>query len=88
MISSGAPIGDQPGAQARVSRRSLSMRVEDWFLSTAERGNPHSDLDRRCGDGLAWTTGNDVQPLIDGHTAFDGPGTGISRDLCRPRSAG
>ena len=46
------------------------MRVEDWFLSAAERGNPHSGLDRRRGDGLAWTTGNDVQPLIDGHAYF------------------
>jgi phosphatidylserine/phosphatidylglycerophosphate/cardiolipin synthase-like enzyme len=46
------------------------MRVEEWFLSAAERGNPHSGLDRRRDDGLAWTTGNDVQPLIDGHAYF------------------
>jgi phosphatidylserine/phosphatidylglycerophosphate/cardiolipin synthase-like enzyme len=46
------------------------MRVEEWFLSAAERGNPHSALDHRRGDGLAWTTGNDVQPLIDGRAYF------------------
>jgi phosphatidylserine/phosphatidylglycerophosphate/cardiolipin synthase-like enzyme len=46
------------------------MNVEEWFLSAAERGNPHSGVDRRRGDGLAWTTGNDVRPLIDGHAYF------------------
>ena len=46
------------------------MRVDEWFLSAAERGNPHSGLDRRRGDGLACTTGNDVRPLIDGAAYF------------------
>jgi phosphatidylserine/phosphatidylglycerophosphate/cardiolipin synthase-like enzyme len=34
-----------------------------WFLSGAERRNPASDL-------RPWTTGNRVQPLIDGATYF------------------
>ena len=36
----------------------------DWFLSTAERGNPHSDLP-------AWCAGSRVEPLIHGATYFD-----------------
>ena len=46
------------------------MGVEAWFLSTAERGNPSSDLGRHRGDGLAWTLGNEVRPLVDGQTYF------------------
>jgi phosphatidylserine/phosphatidylglycerophosphate/cardiolipin synthase-like enzyme len=39
------------------------MSAEDWFLSGAERGNPNTDL-------RAWTTGNDVRPLIEGSSYF------------------
>jgi phosphatidylserine/phosphatidylglycerophosphate/cardiolipin synthase-like enzyme len=39
------------------------MRIEDWFLTTEERGNPASRLG-------AWSTGNDVRPLIHGATYF------------------
>ena len=47
------------------------MFVNEWFLTSAERGNPATRLDRRRGDGLAWSTGNDVRPLIHGATYFD-----------------
>jgi phosphatidylserine/phosphatidylglycerophosphate/cardiolipin synthase-like enzyme len=45
-------------------------RAEDWFLSAVERGNPATEIDRRQGDGCAWTTGNCVSVLIDGQTYF------------------
>ncbi|GAA1891232.1 phospholipase D family protein [Lapillicoccus jejuensis] len=43
---------------------------EFWFLSPQERGNPASDIDRRRGDGRAWTEGNLVVPLVHGATYF------------------
>ena len=42
----------------------------DWFLSAEERGNPHTEIDRRRGDGRAWTEGNRVRPLIHGAEYF------------------
>jgi phosphatidylserine/phosphatidylglycerophosphate/cardiolipin synthase-like enzyme len=44
--------------------------VADWFLSAYGRGNPATQLDRRHSDGLAWSAGNDVRPLIHGATYF------------------
>jgi phosphatidylserine/phosphatidylglycerophosphate/cardiolipin synthase-like enzyme len=41
-------------------------RVEDWFLDARERGNPASGIDRRRGDGRAWTEGNRVEALVHG----------------------
>ncbi|RZS79003.1 phosphatidylserine/phosphatidylglycerophosphate/cardiolipin synthase-like enzyme [Motilibacter rhizosphaerae] len=41
-----------------------------WFLSADERGNPATRIDRRHPDGLAWTTGNEVRPLVHGATYF------------------
>jgi phosphatidylserine/phosphatidylglycerophosphate/cardiolipin synthase-like enzyme len=46
------------------------MRVDDWFLTPGERGNPATVVDRRHVDGLAWTTGNEVRPLVHGVTYF------------------
>lgn len=46
------------------------MRTDEWFLSAADRGNPATSLDRRHGDGLAWSSGNQVTPLIHGATYF------------------
>ena len=46
------------------------MRVDDWFLTAAERGNPATRLDSRHPDGTAWTTGNEVRPLIHGKPYF------------------
>ncbi len=43
----------------------------DWFLTPDERGNPDSAIDRRNPDGLAWTTGNLVTPLVHGRTYFE-----------------
>ncbi|HEX9063709.1 MAG TPA: phospholipase D family protein [Streptosporangiaceae bacterium] len=46
------------------------MRIDDWFLRASERGNPATTLDTRRGDGLAWTTGNEVRPLVHGAAYF------------------
>ncbi len=59
---------------ARVSEArhvgGLTMSLTDWFLTPAERGNPATEIDRRHGDGTAWTEGNDGQVLIDGADYF------------------
>lgn len=47
-----------------------AVRQDEWFLTAAERGNPATRLDRRHGDGLAWSTGNDVTVLVHGVTYF------------------
>jgi phosphatidylserine/phosphatidylglycerophosphate/cardiolipin synthase-like enzyme len=44
--------------------------TEEWFLSSEERGNASSEIDRRRGDGRAWTEGNDVKPLVHGAAYF------------------
>jgi phosphatidylserine/phosphatidylglycerophosphate/cardiolipin synthase-like enzyme len=44
--------------------------VADWFLSATERGNPATILDSSHPDGLAWTSGNRVRPLIHGAAYF------------------
>ena len=41
-----------------------------WFLSSRERANPATRLDTRHPDGVAWTEGNLVRPLIHGATYF------------------
>jgi phosphatidylserine/phosphatidylglycerophosphate/cardiolipin synthase-like enzyme len=46
------------------------MRIEDWFLRASERGNPATRIDSRRPDGLAWSTGNEVRPLVHGATYF------------------
>jgi phosphatidylserine/phosphatidylglycerophosphate/cardiolipin synthase-like enzyme len=46
------------------------MRLDDWFLTAEERGNPATRLDRRHADGLAWAVGNQVTPLIHGSSYF------------------
>ncbi len=46
------------------------MALRDWFLTAAQRGNPVTELDRRHDDGLAWTVGNAVRPLVHGQSYF------------------
>jgi phosphatidylserine/phosphatidylglycerophosphate/cardiolipin synthase-like enzyme len=46
------------------------VRPDEWFLTAEERGNPATCLDRRHGNGLAWTPGNRVRPLIHGSRYF------------------
>ncbi|HXB04956.1 MAG TPA: phospholipase D family protein [Candidatus Angelobacter sp.] len=44
--------------------------LEAWFLTSAERGNDFTGLDRRRGDSAAWSTGNAVEALVHGATYF------------------
>jgi len=46
------------------------VRIDDWFLTTQERGNSHTSIDARRPSGAAWTEGNDVKLLIDGEAYF------------------
>jgi phosphatidylserine/phosphatidylglycerophosphate/cardiolipin synthase-like enzyme len=46
------------------------VSVLEWFLSAAERRNAATLLDRRHADGMAWTSGNKVQPLVHGSEYF------------------
>ena len=46
------------------------MRLDDWFLTARERGNPATAIDRRRSDGAAWTEGNRVEVLVDGAEYF------------------
>lgn len=42
------------------------MGVPDWFLTAAERDNPHTRIDAHLPDGAAWSTGNTVRPIVHG----------------------
>ena len=44
--------------------------LESWFLTSSERGNEFTGLDRRHPSGEAWTTGNSVETLVHGATYF------------------
>jgi len=44
--------------------------LDSWFLTSSERGNDYSALDRRRPEGLAWSTGNRVETLVHGVTYF------------------
>ena len=46
------------------------MRLDEWFLTPGERGNPATAIDRRRDDGAAWTEGNQVEVLVDGAEYF------------------
>ena len=41
-----------------------------WFLTSAERGNDFTGLDRRREGGVAWSIGNRVETLVHGATYF------------------
>jgi phosphatidylserine/phosphatidylglycerophosphate/cardiolipin synthase-like enzyme len=46
------------------------VRLDDWFLTAIERGNPATAIDRRRGDDHAWSEGNVVVVLVDGAQYF------------------
>lgn len=46
------------------------MALAEWFLSPAERENPHTVIDAVRGGERAWSTGNHVRPLIHGQPYF------------------
>jgi len=51
-------------------RTEAAVETSDWFLSAAERGNPATEIDRRRGDGRAWSEGNLVVPIVHGVPYF------------------
>ena len=61
---------EEAGPSRCRSRLNGLVAVTEWFLSQDERGNPATELDLRHVDGAAWTTGNDVRPLIHGSRYF------------------
>jgi phosphatidylserine/phosphatidylglycerophosphate/cardiolipin synthase-like enzyme len=46
------------------------LPLDDWFLRASERGNAATEIDRRHGDGTAWTEGNAGAVLVDGCSYF------------------
>jgi phosphatidylserine/phosphatidylglycerophosphate/cardiolipin synthase-like enzyme len=44
--------------------------LDQWFLTASQRGNGATALDERHRDGLAWSVGNHVRPLVHGETYF------------------
>src|SRR5437867_1162967 len=60
--------GDQDAGAAPELTEEL--RLDEWFLTAEERGNPWTRLDSRHPDGAAWTTGNLVRPLVHGAVYF------------------
>jgi phosphatidylserine/phosphatidylglycerophosphate/cardiolipin synthase-like enzyme len=44
--------------------------LEDWLLTSLERGNPATLLDERHAGKVAWSAGNEVRPLVHGAVYF------------------
>ena len=53
-----------------AGRPRLAAEASQWFLSADERGNANAVLDHRHRDGLAWSRGNQVRPLVHGAEYF------------------
>jgi phosphatidylserine/phosphatidylglycerophosphate/cardiolipin synthase-like enzyme len=60
-------IDPQASSQPREAPDDI---VASWFLTGNERDNVSTAIDHRHPDGLAWTVGNRVEPLIHGATYF------------------
>jgi phosphatidylserine/phosphatidylglycerophosphate/cardiolipin synthase-like enzyme len=56
--------------RAMPLEKTSSEVLESWFLTSSDRGNDASGLDRRRPDGLAWSTGNRVETLVHGAVYF------------------
>src|SRR3984893_6193882 len=48
----------------------MTRKLEDWLLTSQERGNPATILDERHAGKAAWSTGNQVRPLVHGAVYF------------------
>lgn len=46
------------------------MELTDWLLTSRERGNGATRLDSRRSEGTAWSSGNQVRPLVHGAAYF------------------
>ena len=63
MLPDSAPPGQDPLEQQAPQHHADDPALPRWFLTAEERGNPASDL-------RAFTTGNQVEPLVNGATYF------------------
>src|SRR5437764_14925467 len=54
----------------RPRDQAKTTSLDEWFLTAAQRGNTATRLDSRHRDGTAWTTGNQVRPLLHGAAYF------------------
>ncbi len=73
-------IGSEEGAPKLVTKAVTYLWVREpegstdvpgsWFLTSPERGNAFSGIDRRRLDGLAWSAGNSVETLVHGAVYF------------------
>jgi len=70
LIALAADLVAGPRTPATPGRLDEPMPIADWFLSTSERGNPSTEIDRRHVDGASWSSGNDVRPLVHGASYF------------------
>jgi hypothetical protein len=48
----------------------MTRNLEDWLLTSLERGNPATLLDERHAGMAAWSAGNQVRPLVHGAVYF------------------
>ena len=48
----------------------MTRKLEDWLLTSLERGNPATVLDKRHAGKAAWSAGNQVRPLVHGAAYF------------------
>jgi phosphatidylserine/phosphatidylglycerophosphate/cardiolipin synthase-like enzyme len=48
----------------------MTRKPEDWLPTSLERGNPATLLDERHAGKAAWSTGNQVRPLVHGAVYF------------------
>lgn len=51
-----------------IEGKDIAVRLDEWYLTAAERGNPATGLDRRT--GIAWSSGNRVDVLVHGVNYF------------------
>jgi phosphatidylserine/phosphatidylglycerophosphate/cardiolipin synthase-like enzyme len=63
-------VRHDPPLSRTVADRQDGRVLPDLFLLPDERGNPHTRIDAHHPDGVAWSTGNSVRPLVHGRPYF------------------
>ncbi len=63
-------VRQDPPLSHAVADRQDGRVLPDLFLLPDERGNPHTRIDAHHPDGVAWSTGNSVRPLVHGRPYF------------------
>ncbi|MDO9486351.1 MAG: phospholipase [Actinomycetota bacterium] len=52
------------------SFHTVTAEPVQWFITADERGNPDTCIDSRHADGISWTVGNSLEPLVHGSLYF------------------